>query len=48
MKINYRRLTLFLFLFFLDPFVPGQGLPIAKPDEMGFSPTRLHRIKPFM
>ncbi len=48
MKTNYKTLTLFLVLFFLAPSVSGQGLPTAKPNEMGFSSTRLNRIKPFM
>ena len=46
MKTIFTTLTFFLILFFLPQQVPGQGLPTAKPEDVGLSSTRLDRIKP--
>ena len=48
MKTIFTTLIFFLILFFLPQQVPGQGLPTAKPEDVGLSSTRLDRIKPFI
>ena len=48
MKTIYNRSTFFFILFFLAQLVPGQGLPTAKPEEVGLSSKRLDRIKPVL
>jgi CubicO group peptidase (beta-lactamase class C family) len=48
MKSIYKTAMGFLILFFLAQFVPGQGLPTAKPEQVGLSSKRLERINPIM
>jgi len=48
MKSIFRILSIFLILLFIVPTVFSQGLPTASPEEVGFSSSRLDRIKPAM
>ena len=48
MKTNTSALSFLLVLLFFFQSVQGQGLPTARPEEVGLSAARLERIKPFM
>ena len=48
MKTNASALPFLLILLFFFQSVSSQGLPTARPEEVGLSAARLDRIKPFM
>lgn len=48
MKTIVRVLPFLLILLFFFQSISSQGLPTARPDEVGLSAARLDRIKPFM
>ena len=48
MKSIHKTAVVFLILFFLAQFNPGQGLPTTRPEQVSLSSKRLERIKPII